>query len=108
MANPNSYQLVKQLEEVQTSIDQLLNAPYGQQGATIITDQTIYTGDWYCVIALTDSTELDVSGTIVNWTQNATSTLTDDVPLITGIPMYGNFTAIQLVSSGTSVIAYNR
>ena len=108
MANPDSYQLVKQLEEVQTSIDQLLNAPYGQQGAMVISDQRVYNGDWYCVVALTDNTELDAGGTIVNWTQNATSTLTNDVPMIAGVPMYGDFTRIQLVAAACTVIAYNK
>lgn len=91
---------------VRSDNEQLLNAPFGQQGATIITDQTVYTGDWYCVVALTDNTELDASGAIVNWTQNATQTLTNDVPLIAGVPMYGDFKAIQLVAASCTVIAY--
>ena len=91
---------------VRSDNEQLLNAPFGQQGATIITDQTVYTGDWYCVVALTDNTELDASGAIVNWTQNATQTLTNDVPLIAGVPMYGDFKAIQLVAASCAVIAY--
>jgi len=93
---------------VKSDNEQLLNAPFGQQGATIITDTTVYTGDWYCVVALTDNTELDVSGTIVNWTQNATSTLTNDVPMIAGVPMYGDLKAIQLAGASCTVIAYHK
>ena len=29
---PESLKLVRQVDEVQSSLDQLLNAPYGQQG----------------------------------------------------------------------------
>jgi len=98
--------LIKNNVKTVNPTEDLLKAPYGQQGATIITDQTVYNGDWYCVVALTDNTELDAGGTIVNWTQNATSTLTNDVPMIAGVPMYGDLKAIQLVAANCTVIAY--
>jgi len=95
---------------VRSDNEQLLNAPFGQQGATIITDTTVYTGDWYCVVALTDNTELDATGTIVNWGLNGVlgMPLANDIPLIAGVPMYGDFTRIQLVAVECTVIAYNK
>jgi hypothetical protein len=95
--------------------EQLLNAPYGQQGAVIITkesivgvEDSIVHGDFYCIIALRDDVVLDTTETNVNWQVDyaagnpavlkpfMTSPPSYDIPLPVGMPFYGNFKSIQL------------
>jgi hypothetical protein len=105
--------LVKGAHETTTKEEQLLNAPYGQQGAVIIAkesggDSSIVHGDFYCIIALRDDVVLDTTITNVNWQVDyvagnpavlkpwTTSDSTYDIPLPVGMPFYGNFKSIQL------------
>jgi len=107
--------LVKGAHETTTKEEQLLNAPYGQQGAVIIakesidgTEGSVVYGDFYCIIALRDDVVLDTTRTNVNWQVDdiagnpavlkpwLQSTSTYDIPLPVGMPFYGNFKSIQL------------
>ena len=75
------------------------------QGANVINNTAVHDGSWYCIISVTDNTTLDISGCTVNWQENST-TATTDFALITGLPYYGDFRALQLTRG--SVIAYNK
>lgn len=102
--------LVKSEHEINTKEEQLLNAPYGQQGAVIICTEAVnVVGEFYCVMALRDdvvlSTETKVNwkasnGNINptvdagNWTDQPSPTY--DIPLPVGMPFYGNFTMVDL------------
>ena len=98
---------VKKVNEVRTTVEQLLNAPYGMQGANIISNVSTQLGSWYCIIAIADNTTLDLSssGTDVNWTVNGVAPSVD-LDLVTGLPYYGDFKGVQLVDG--SVIAYSK
>jgi len=101
--------LVKSEHEINTKEEQLLNAPYGQQGAVIICNETVnVVGEFYCVMALRDdvvlSTETKVNWKAVNstiapavnagnWTGQAAAY---DIPLPVGMPFYGDFTMVDL------------
>ena len=98
--------LVKSEHEINTKEEQLLNAPYGQQGAKIICRETQNVpGEFYCVMALRDDVVLSTE-TIVNWDAvNSVATgvapwtgqsSTYDIPLPVGMPFYGAFTMIDL------------
>ena len=100
--------LVKSEHEINTKEEQLLNAPYGQQGAVIICNETVNVpGEFYCVMALRDDVVLSTE-TKVNWkASNAASATTVagnwtglastyDIPLPVGMPFYGNFTMVDL------------
>ena len=99
--------LVKNAHEINTKEEQLLNAPYGQQGAVIICTETVnVVGEFYCVMALRDDVVLSTE-TIVNWkTTNSPAvgvgnwtgqpSPTYDIPLPVGMPFYGNFTMVDL------------
>jgi len=102
--------LVKNENEITTKEEQLLNAPYGQQGAVIIAKESssVVYGDFYCIIALRDDVVLDTTITNVNWQVDfvagdpaelktwRTSPSTYDIPLPVGMPFYGTFKSIQL------------
>ena len=105
--------LVKNENEITTKEEQLLNAPYGQQGAVIITkesidDGSVVYGDFYCIMALRDDVVLDTTRTNVNWQVDFVagnpaelkpwpqSTSSYDIPLPVGMPFYGTFKSIQL------------
>ena len=111
---PESIKLVRQLDEVLTSLDQLLAAPYGQQGASIITDTVAHFGDWYCIVSIEDGTTTGASSTMnCNWDLNGagggnenTAFTHANLALPTGVPLYGHFTKITL--SVGKVIAYKR
>lgn len=123
--------LVKQEAEINTKEEQLLNAPYGQQGAVIISEEgVIIEGDFYCIIALKDDVVLQADQTNVNWNvkfPSGTSAMmqpwpqsgsTQDIPMPVGMPFYGNFKSVELKDmSGIiqghcaecpKLIAYNR
>ena len=101
--------LVKHEHEISTKEEQLLNAPYGQQGAVIITKELAKVeGDFYCIMALRDDVVLQADQTDVNWkavNDNAApptyinwsqSVTTNDIPLPVGMPFYGNFKSVEL------------
>tara|TARA_B110000858_G_scaffold156504_1_gene178916 strand:- start:5553 stop:5951 length:399 start_codon:yes stop_codon:yes gene_type:complete len=104
--------LVKNENEITTKEEQLLNAPYGQQGAVIIShesaDGSIVYGDFYCIMALRDDVVLKTTNTNVNWqvddvagnpAQLKTWTQSSpnyDIPLPVGMPFYGTFKSIEL------------
>ena len=90
---------------VKSDNEQLLNAPYGMQGANIINNTAAQSGSWYCIIAIADNTTLDVSGCTINWEENG-GALSTDLDLITGLPYYGDFSAVQLVDG--AVICYSK
>ena len=96
----------KNFHNVRTTTDELLNAPYGMQGASIINNTASQFGEWYCIIAIADNTTLDAGGTTVNWIENTTNDFTTNLDLITGLPYYGDFTGITLVDG--AVICYNK
>jgi hypothetical protein len=101
--------LVKNSNDIRTQEEQLLNAPYGQQGAMIVCNEhQIYKGDFYCLMALRDDVILDGDGTTVNW-EEATAANNPNVtpvgwythiPLPVGMPFYGDFKAIMLYNQG--------
>ena len=99
--------LIKNNVTTTNPTEDLLKAPYGMQGANIITNNSAHYGDWYCIMAIEDDTTLDFSSsaTSVNWLVNG-ATPSVDLDLITGVPYYGDFTGVQLVDG--SVIAYNK
>jgi len=100
--------LVKHEHEINTKEEQLLNAPYGQQGAVIITKELAKVeGDFYCIMAVRDDVVLQNDQTNVNWKvcNSATpvttidwpqSLATNDIPLPVGMPFYGNFKSVEL------------
>tara|TARA_R110000744_G_scaffold68481_1_gene139257 strand:- start:1056 stop:1451 length:396 start_codon:yes stop_codon:yes gene_type:complete len=104
--------LVKSAHETTTKEEQLLNAPYGQQGAVIISqenqgDGMVVRGDFYCIMAVRDDVVLKAALTDVNWQiaahgNNGTITpwvggsATYDIPLPVGMPFYGTFKSIEL------------
>ena len=96
---------VKRSTDVSSTVEQLLNAPYGIQGADIISSTDPQKGSWYCIIAIADNSQLDVSGVTVNWTENGLA-LSTDLDLITGLPYYGDFTQLEL--TGGKIIAYKK
>jgi hypothetical protein len=96
---------VKKPSDLSTKVEQLLNAPYGMQGANIINNTAAQSGAWYCIIAIADNTTLDVSGCTINWEENG-GALSTDLDLITGLPYYGDFSAVQLVDG--AVICYSK
>ena len=105
--------LVKSAHETTTKEEQLLNAPYGQQGAVIISQENqseegmAVRGDFYCIMAVRDDVVLQAALTDVNWQiaahgNNGTTTTwtggaaTYDIPLPVGMPFYGTFKSISL------------
>jgi hypothetical protein len=94
--------LVKDVRDVQTKNDQLLNAPYGQQGAIhIIATDKRFEGEFYCLIAIRDDVKLDASATDVNWTEgqaiNGEAMWESDFMMPVGLPFYGDFKSVGLV-----------
>ena len=71
------------------------------------TNTAAHYGDWYCIMSLEDNTTLDFSSsaTAVYWQENG-ATPSTDLDLITGVPYYGDFSAIQLFDG--KIIAYNK
>ena len=115
--------LVKRLDDLTTSMEQVLMAPYGQQGALIIYEPDVtHEGEFYCIVALADDVKLDASRTDVNWgldnnvagqSYSALGSSTGDMVLPVGLPMYGNFKSVGLITvSGApdvpKLIAYRR
>ena len=101
--------LIKNNVTTTNPTEDLLKAPYGTQGADIITDANDHQGDWYCMISIADNTTLDNSSCVINWTLNGTSagfTGGTDLDLITGLPYYGDFTQMSLTDG--SVIMYRK
>jgi hypothetical protein len=107
--------LVKKPDDTRTNEEQLLNAPYGQQGAVVFcTENVPVKGDFYCLMAIRDDVILDGENTYVNWdemndlsgpppTYNpGTSGVMweENIPLPVGLPFYGDFKQIQLVDQG--------
>lgn len=90
---------------VNSDNEQLLNAPYGQQGAMLITNTNQHTGDWYCIVSVEDGTQLSMSDCNVNWSENG-AVPTTDLFLLTGVVYYGDWTSVTLL--GGKVLAYNK
>jgi hypothetical protein len=90
---------------VKSDNEQLLNASYGMQGAMVITDTAEHSGDWYCIVAIEDGTELIATDCRVNWNENG-SAFTTNLELITGVPYYGDFKVVRIQSG--KIIAYNK
>ena len=101
--------LVKTPNDTRTNEEQLLNAPYGQQGAVIVSDENVMVnGDFYCIMALRDDVILDGDMTLVNWDE-ATGGVNPGtqpafwvthIPLPVGLPLYGDFKRVGLVNQG--------
>mgnify|MGYP003676804948 CR=1 FL=1 len=115
--------LVKRLDDLTTNMEQVLMAPYGQQGALIIYEPDItFTGEFYCIVCLADDVKLDASRTDVNWgfdintAGQSYSTLggtQGDMVLPVGLPMYGNFKSVGVITVAGApdvpkLIAYRR
>lgn len=113
MSQPDN--LVKDKEQTRTQEEQLLNAPYGQQGAVVISvENRFVVGDFYCIIALRDDVVLQTDGTDVNWGildgylqqanpwQSAGSQ--QNIPLPVGLPFYGKFSSIMLADMSAVVV----
>ena len=101
--------LIKNNVKTVNPTEDLLKAPYGLQGADIITNDSDHIGDWYCIMSIEDNTTLDNGSCVVNWNLNGTSagfTGGTDIELITGVPMYGDWTTISLTDG--KVIAYRK
>jgi hypothetical protein len=106
--------LVKKPGETRNTTEQLLAAPYGMQGATIITTLGAeHAVQGYCIVAILDDTVLDVSNCDTNWREdinagggNPSGELVTDITLPVGIPFYGDFTRIFLISG--RVIVYSK
>ena len=103
--------LVKEPLDLVNAIEQLLAAPYGMQGATIITTtgaEHAVTG--YCMVAIEDGTQLDMSSCDTNWREDINASATGepvtDLVLPVGVPFYGDFSRIFLLSG--KVIVYNK
>jgi len=105
--------LVKKPEDIRTQEEQLLNAPYGQQGAVVLSEEDVRVPvDFYCVMALRDDVILGAEITVVNWDElqvGATpipsvgpQSWITDIPLPVGMPFYGNFTSVGLTDQGPS------
>lgn len=101
--------LVKEPHDTRTKEEQLLNAPYGQQGAVIISQENmLIKGDFYCIMALRDDVILDADLTKVNWDEAkgannpgiAPSVWITNIPLPVGMPFYGDFQTIGLYLQG--------
>jgi|TARA_Y100000310_G_C20442368_1_gene696719 hypothetical protein len=90
---------------VKSDNEQLLNAPYGMQGATLITDTNQQFGDWYCIVSVEDSTQLTMADCLVNWSENG-GTPTTDLFLLTGVVYYGDWKSVTLAAG--KVLAYTK
>ena len=98
--------LVKEPQELYNAIEQLLAAPYGMQGATIITTTGAeHAINGYCIVAIEDGTQLDVSNCDTNWREdinagggNPTGGLVTDIVLPVGVPFYGDFKQVTLLA----------
>ena len=97
--------LIKNNVKTTNPTEDLLKAPYGQQGMDFITDANDHQGDWYCMVSIEDNTTIDASSMLVNWKENG-GALSTDFDLITGLPYYGDFTQISLTDG--KVIAYRK
>ena len=130
--NKSPDNLVKKPDDTRTISDQLLNAPYGQQGAVILCEtaaacsdlESQVVGDFYCIIAIKDDVMLHACQTEVNWDENPDGVLvgsqthnqpvpwTVDFMMPVGLPFYGNFTKVGLktvvgeVAADPKLIAY--
>jgi len=111
--------LVKTLAQLTTNIEQILAAPYGQQGAHLIYEaDATWTGDFYCIVALADDVKLDSDRTDVNWSIDSQATFLNnsgslDIVLPVGMPIYGDFKSIGLKAvtgapDVVKVIAYRK
>ena len=105
--------LVKRPDEMRNSTEQLLDAPYGMQGADIITTDVPHIGKWYCIVAAIDNITLDSANCVVNWNENpgiggAGAVWASDFTLPTGVPFYGDFTKITIRGSDMILIAYRQ
>ena len=103
--------LVKDPLEAINVTEQLLAAPYGQQGATVIvTTGAEHWVNGYCMVAIEDGTQIDASNCDTNWQEDKNSSVTQDLEtdlnLPTGVPFYGDFRRIFLLSG--KVIIYHR
>jgi len=102
--------LVKEPLDLVNAIEQLLAAPYGMQGATIITATgAAHSVTGYCMVAIQDGTQLDMSNCDTNWREisaGAAGTPVTDLLLPVGVPFYGDFTKIFLLAG--KVIVYNK
>jgi hypothetical protein len=98
--------MAKNLElELIQKISVSLQEALGQNGcgSILIDDTAASTGTFYCVVPQ-ENTEFDVSGCATDITGFPTGS--DDFMAGPGVPWFGNWTSIQLVSG--SVIAYKR
>jgi len=102
---PSREHLVKGNHEINTKEEQLLNAPYGQQGALVMQEEgTGVVGEFYCIMAIRDDVILSGTLTTVNWYEfdgTANPGAWDvDMPMPVGLPFYGDFSQIGLVNQG--------
>lgn len=103
IGNRSPDNLVKKPDDTRTKEEQLLNAPYGQQGAVIINEEdTAIKGEFYCIIAIRDDVVLSSSLTKVNWGEfdgglaGPIAAWDTDIPLPVGLPFYGSFESVGL------------
>ena len=90
---------------VKSDNEQLLNAPYGMQGAILITDTNQHIGDWYCIVSVEDSTQLTMADCLVNWNENG-GALSTNLLLLTGVVYYGDWKSVTLAAG--KVLAYTK
>ena len=89
------------IEKISTSLKEALGG--GTCGSILIDDTTASPGTFYCVVPQ-EITEFDVSGCATDITGFPTGA--DDFMVGSGVPLFGNWTSIELNSG--SVIAYKR
>lgn len=95
-------QLVKRIDSLTTNLEQVLMAPYGQQGALLVYETNVtYDGPFYCIVALADDVKLNRTSTRVNWDVdgngiNSWNTTGPDFILPVGLPLYGDFATVHL------------
>ena len=90
--------LVKKPDDIRTKEEQLLNAPYGQQGAVVFCTENDVILDGEFTEVNWDEMN-DLAPPIMN-PQSSGVMWEENIPLPVGLPFYGDFKQIQLVDQG--------
>ena len=70
----------------------------------IIEGTTAVKGRWFCIVAIGDNTTFGATGMQVNGVDKDMTAWNGN--FLNGMPIYGNFTQIQLASANSKVHAY--